>query len=124
MAQRLSDRNPCYLPGRLCGCLCCIYLVDLLSHSFVPRENYIILLHVTIQVLVYALNYYAIKQLECKINAWHCRKTSLTILPSGIALDGQFVSWQNVGFCRWNRYVPAKLMIAVDAGHSHDRHAV
>jgi hypothetical protein len=101
-----------------------VYLVDLLTHNFVPEGNYFVLINTTIQGLVWAVVSYALTAFERRVKLRQRQKAALTIFPSGIALDGQFVSWTDIGSCRWNRYLPAALVIAVDAGHSHWQHTV
>jgi hypothetical protein len=101
-----------------------VYLVDLLTHNFVPQGNYLFLINATIQSLVWAVGAYACNALERGLKGRHHQKPALLIFPSGIELDGQFLSWKNIGSCRWNRYLPDTVVIAVDAGRSHFRHAV
>lgn len=100
-----------------------VYLVDLLTHSFVPEGNYLPLVNGTMQMLIWAGYVYAIKDWR-RANLQRCETPSLSIFASGIVLDGQFVLWKNVRSCRWNRYFPDTLVIAVNAGHSHWRHPV
>jgi hypothetical protein len=101
-----------------------VYFIDLLTHNFVPQGNYLLLVQVTMQMLVYVVASYAIRECLRRVDLWQCQKPLLTIFKSGIVLDGQFVSWKNIQSCRWNRYVPETLVIAVEAGRSHWRHAV
>ena len=51
-------------------------------------------------------------------------ETRATIFPAGIALDGQFVPWNNIGSCRWNRFGPDTVVIAVNDGQSRGRRDV
>ena len=101
-----------------------VYLVDLLTHNFVPQGNYFVLINTTIQSLVLAVGAYACNALDRGLKGRQRLKPALTIFPSGIELDSQFLSWKNIGSCRWNRYLPDTVVIAVDAGRSHFRHAV
>jgi hypothetical protein len=61
---------------------------------------------------------------ERRVRLRKSQKPSLTIFPLGIAHESRFVSWTKIGSCRWNRYAPELLVIALDAGLSHFRHAV
>ena len=104
-----------------------LYLVNLLTHNFVPERKYVPLVQGTVQIFVFVVCWYAIKEFERRVKSWQCRKPSLpslTIFPSGVAHEGQFVGWQNIRSCRWNRYNPDKLVIAVNGGQTKSRHAV
>jgi hypothetical protein len=101
-----------------------VYLVDLFSHNFVPEGNYLPLVNATIQILIYVVFSSAMMGFGRRVGLRQREEPSLTIFPLGIALSGHYVSWNQVGPCRWNRYIPETLMVAVHFGHSHARQAV
>jgi hypothetical protein len=112
------------IPPVICVAALAMYLFDLLTHNFVPEGNYLFLLNVTLQMLMWVVFCRGAQALERRFKLRQSQKPSMTIFPSGIALDGQFVTWENIASCRWNHFSAETLVIAVDSGHSHCRHAV
>jgi hypothetical protein len=101
-----------------------VYVVDLFTHNFAPGARYFFLLNCTIQILLWVVICFGAKEFERRFKLRQSRKPSMTIFPSGIALEDQFVTWENIASCRWNLYIPRTLVIAVNSRDWRCTHAV
>jgi hypothetical protein len=94
-----------------------VYLVDLFTHRFVPKGNYLPLASWTIQLPVFVVVFYLLRFSKVR----HEGVPSLRIFPTGIALRGQFESWKNVGSCRWDSSSWNMLMVEIRYGQAYWR---